>query len=863
MEPASPQPVPVKKYELLKTVAKAAGILLLSLVLLLGLAVLAAWLLEGKIKAKIVDEVNAQITVPVKVEGNIELSLLKHFPYASLTFSKVSIDDKLRKGDKKLLRADEFSFLCNIYSLFGSEIEFTKVYLRGGELNLLKSENGKTNYDIFKPSAGSKNSLSIQLKKAQIKNTRFTYIDKTQATTVDIKLNDVALDGNFKDEYFLLFTKSNLRVNRITANGEDFLKDKNILAEVTLDVNKTKKKYNFRRGKISVDDTEFSITGFFASLKHGTQLSFNLLNSGKDMQRLFALFPEKYQQGFQHATGSGEYAIKASVNGTLGKNSFPVVELDADLKNSEIKLSNYNKLLKNVNATAKYELSKTGESKIVISNFNCILNNLPFHFQLTLDQFSNPRFNFSADGVLHLEELSSFIPDSVVQELGGTITFHNFNLRGQQSDFNDVENSTLTGSGQFELHEVECRQNGITYGNINGVLKYENQIVEAQNFTLNFLSTDFNFTGTIQNLFAFVYNLSAKRKSNDVVLGINGKVKTNTFALTSIIDAYDKKNRPRAQQREKINIRDILSMKGNLQIEMERFLFREMKFNKLAASLQLAPGFIQINQLEATGMGGNVRTRGLISFTPQNHLNLNLDITAVALNIPQIFKECENFDQTTLTDKHLKGTISTSVSLDATWLNYKELDMPGLRAIVDFKITNGELINFEPLRVASKFIKLEELAHIRFADLENTIKIADSRIDVPEFEIKTSALNLMFFGFHNFNNDVDYHFKINLHKLLAQKFTRFNNNDYIEEDPYQGLNIYLSMTGNLSNPVIKFDKPTLRKKIQADFKNEKEVLKNLLRNAPKKIDEQEQKREEKYFDVNEQPEFLDFDADEQ
>ncbi len=851
-----------KKTPLIKLLAKVIGWVLLTTFVLFVIAVIAAFLLEEKITTRIVAEVNTKITVPVRVDGGISLSLIKHFPYASLTFSNVSIEDRLRKGNKKLLSVSEFSFLCNIYSLFSNEIEFTKVELKKGELNLFTDGFGKTNFEIFKEQNSGSKELSIQLKRALIKNVHFTFIDKTQATNVDLTLEEVSLDGNFKDEYFLLFSRSKLGVNKVVANGEQLLADKHIKTEITLDVNKPKKKYQFRKGRVSVEETEFNVTGFFASTKNGTQLSFKLLNSGKDIQQLFALFPQKYKTGFEHATGKGQYAIEASVNGTLGKNIFPEVKLRADLKNSEIRLGKLNKLLQNVNASAHYELMKTGDSKLVISNFNCILNNLPFRFQLTLDRFSNPRFKFLADGVLHLEELSSFIPDSVVKELGGTITFHNFQLHGQQSDFLDVENSTLAGKGKFELHEVEFQQNGVTYGNINGILNYENQIVEAQNFSLNFLSTDFNFTGSIHNLFPFVYNLSAKRKSNEVVLGVNGKVKTKTFALTSIIDAYDKRNRPKTQQREKINIRDILSMRGNLQIEMERFLFREMQFKNLKTDLQLAPGFIQINSLQAEGMDGELRSHGLISFTPQNSLNLDLNITAIGLSIPQIFRECENFGQTTLTDKHLKGTISTSISLDASWLNYKDLDMNTLNAIVDFKITNGELNNFEPLRAASKFIKIEELARIRFADLENTIKIAEKRIDIPEFEIKSSALNLVFFGCHFFNNDIDYHFKINLHKLLAQKFTRFNSDkDFVEEDPYQGINLYLTMKGNLSNPSIKLDRPTLRKKIQAEFKNEKEVLKGLLNNTPKKIDEQEQKREDKYFDVKDEPQFLDFEED--
>nr|MBP6732373.1 hypothetical protein [Chitinophagales bacterium] len=312
---------------------------------------------------------------------------------------------------------------------------------------------------------------------------------------------------------------------------------------------------------------------------------------------------------------------------------------------------------------------------------------------------------------------------------------------------------------------------------------------------------------------------------------------------------------------EKINIREIFNMRGNIQVEMERFLFRKMEFGDLATDLRLAPGSIQINHLTTRAMGGNLRTTGVIEFTPANALAMKIDITAVDLNIPQIFKECENFGQTSLTDKNLKGTMSTAIALDATWKNYKDLDTKTLSAIIDFSIKNGELINFEPLRAASKFIRIEELEDIRFADLANTIKIGNERFDVPEFEIKTSALNLMFFGFHYFNNDIDYHFKINLHKLLAQKFNRQARDvQFIEEDPYEGVNLYLSMTGNLSNPKIKFDKPATRNKMMNDFRNEKEVLKNLLKNTPKVVDAKEQRREEKYFDMREEPKFMDFDT---
>ena len=839
-------------------------IVLVVLSTIASLLFVTALVLESKIKTRIITEINNQITVPIEVKDGISLSLFKHFPFASVTFSKVSIDDKFDKKNRKLLKVEEFSLLCNIYSLFSNKIEFSKIVIRDGEMNLYNDANGKSNFDILKPSkAKEKQNLAIQIKKALIKNVKLNYLDKSQNTTVDVKVNEVLMNGNFDEANFELTVSSQIRVNRIVANGEIFLNNRNISAETVLNVDKANHKYSFKDGKISIDESQFNINGFFAELKNGTQLNFSLKNEGSDMQQLFSLFPEKYKSAFNQATGSGQYAVAVSVKGILGKSVFPSVKVSAVLKDAEIKLSRYNKQLQKVNATASYDLDANGNNRISISNFNCTLDNELFDFKLSLENLANPVFNFSANGVLHLSELTPFVPDSVIQDIDGTVTFSNFHLQGKKNDFTDVENSTLLGSGEFKMEGIEFRQNGITYGNINGLLKYENRFIEAHNFTLNFLSTDFNLSGNIENLFAFAYNLATKRKANDIVLMVNGKVKMQTFNLSGMMDAFSKKNRPQAVVREKINPREIFSMKGNLDIEVGKFIFRKMEFGDLKANLQLSPGIVQINHLRTSAMGGELKTTGQIALTPDNTLAMKIDLVAADLTIPEILRQCENFGQDALTDRHLKGKVTTSVSLNADWRNYKDLDMKTLSALVDFRITNGELIRFEPLRAASKFVRVEELEDIKFADLENTIKIANGRIDVAEFEIKTSALNLMFFGYHNFDNIVDYHLKINLHKLLAQKFRRnAGNESFIEEDPYQGVNLYLTLTGPINNLTIKFDKAGIRKKIQTDFRNERQVLKDLLNNSKRKIDENEQKREEKYFDVKAEPQFMDFDTTE-
>jgi uncharacterized protein involved in outer membrane biogenesis len=833
-------------------------------------AAIAGYVIEGKISPFIMDEVNKEVTVPVQINGGIQFSLLRHFPYASLTFKQVVIDDKLQKG-KQLLKVKEFSLLCNVMSLLHNKLELSKILISGGDINVFKDAQGHANYDILKPSQSTttdtaKSKFSVQLRRAEIKNVNLSYVDRSSATDIDATVKDLKLKGDFSSSNFDLATTINGNINKLIASGQEVLVKRAVKADIVMSVNSDSQFYSFKKGTIKIDDNEFDITGSFTALKNGTQLDFKLVHAGKNIKNLIKLIPEKYRNMLQDAEGSGEYGFTAELKGTLSANSSPRVKVSADLKNSEFKLGKYRQFLKKVNATAKYEMDEKGRDKLVISNFNFELNESPFQFSLTLDDLSNPDFDFFAKGVFHVSELATFIPDSVISNLGGTITFNDFHLKGKKQDFIDYDNSTLTGSGQFKFNQIEFQNNGISYGNINGLLSYNNQTFDVQNFTVNFLGNAAQLSGSVKNLPAFAYNLSQNRNANNVVMEVNGALKVKTLNLSGILDTYNKNNITKAHAKVvatgKIDVREVMNMKGNLDVSIDKFIFRKLEFDNLKGNIQFVPGIVQCNNLDMQAMDGELKLNGQISFGDDYTMRLAYDVNAINLNVSKIFYECENFGQGTLTDKHLKGNLNANVSFYTVWRNYGDLDADSLTAVADFEITNGRLIKFEPLKAASKFIKVDELQDIHFARLANTIKIGNRRIDIPSFAIESSVLNVMMEGTHNFDNNVDYHFKINLHKLLAQKFNRKDDNiQYMEEDPYEGINLYLGLSGSLDNPQIKFDKGASKKKLKDDFKNEGNNFKNLMNNKPvAKGNPEERKREDKYFNTDQQPQFMEFDS---
>jgi hypothetical protein len=238
---------------------------------------------------------------------------------------------------------------------------------------------------------------------------------------------------------------------------------------------------------------------------------------------------------------------------------------------------------------------------------------------------------------------------------------------------------------------------------------------------------------------------------------------------------------------------------------------------------------------------------------------MNGTLNFSGVEIPQIFEQAENFGQTTLTSKNIKGEIKADVDYRVVFDDYKNINMDKINATLNCSILKGELINFEPIKVASKFIRVEELNHIYFSDLKNQLLIKNSTIEIPKFEIQSSAINVLLNGSHSFDNDIDYHIKVNLRKLLANKFKKNNTNEYIEEDPYEGTNLFLSLKGNMSNPTVKYDKQYADQKVSDDFKKEKENLKTLFKKETVKTETKDKTKEDKYFDTREKPKFIELD----
>ncbi len=821
--------------------------IVISVVALLMVLMILGYVYQDKLKQFAIAQINENINAPIKVDGGIDITFIRNFPDVSIVLNQVSIPDMLRKKSN-LIKVERVSLLFNIYEVFQDKISIRKIIIADGSLFLFTDKNGKTNFDIIK-SKKDEQCGTLRLKSVYFDNIDFAWKDNGSKVLATALIHDLDFFGDFGKRNFDLKTDANFEFHDFILAQDSFPIHKKATLDFSLNIDKVNKLYTIKHSTLDVASNKFIVDVDIRKKDKSNDINIKADCNGEEIATLLELLPNQYKKQLTGISGNGKYEILFALESNKSGNFTTV---SAKLNNGTLTIPKLSGKIKEVNAAVSYN-SKTDVLKV--TEFSSRYEDNPIQFQMEVKHLSHtPEFMLHADGDLNLKSIQQFIPEDKLQEISGNIKFSNFNLYGAFDGSKNLKPSRIDGSGSFVISDAKISANKVVYSNINGTLNYEKSHLVATNLSASFLSSDFLFDGEIDNLFAFI--IQKTNRNGNIELVVDGNLSIKGFELSKMIAAFQKEQKSEAG---KIDIREVFMMRGKLILTVDRFRYEKLVFDDIKAKLELSPAHIGISSLETRTMGGTLSHSGYINFTAAKELEVAGDLSINDVEIIQLFEQSDNFSQSTLTSKHLKGKIDANLSFVSFFNNYKDFDMQRLSAILNCKIKNGELINFEPIKVASKFIRVEELNHIYFSDLTNQIIIKNKVITVPQMEVQSSALNLMLNGTHNFDNDIDYHIKVNLRKLLANKFKKNFSNEYIEEDPYEGSNIFLSIAGNISKPVITYDKQFVKKKIQNDFKAEKENLKTLFKKEATQQLLKEDIKEDKYFDTREKPKYIEFE----
>ena len=267
----------------------------------------------------------------------------------------------------------------------------------------------------------------------------------------------------------------------------------------------------------------------------------------------------------------------------------------------------------------------------------------------------------------------------------------------------------------------------------------------------------------------------------------------------------------------------------NALLSVNSLTYKKLATQNISGNFSLSDEILRGTGISIKALGGQITADGLINGKYSNKAQIVTKANFKGVDITQLFYQFNEFGQNSLVSSNIKGKADASINFATSLYSDFSVNTESVEAIADVEIRNGELNNFEPLQALSKFLDAKELRNVKFQTLNNRIEISHKTVLIPNMQIKSSALDLAGYGTHTFGNDIDYHVNMLLTDVLrAKQKSKKVADQYIEDDGYGKPRLFLKMTGPISDPLVQYDSKAVKNKIIDDFRNEKQVFKEVI-----------------------------------
>lgn len=813
----------------LRKLRKGILYFLASVSALLGLAVLLSWIYEEDVKKYVITELNKQLNTPIIIDTkNIDFSILQNFPYASVDFKYLKAMDAVPSQHKDtLFKADRISFQFNLSDLFRKNYRIKKVVIENVLLDIRIDKEGNDNYHFWKSSADTVSGTSaFALEKIEMNSIRVLYKDHRSSQDIDGTISKGELSGQFSEKKYSLKTTGKLFIEKIKKDSITYLEKKSILADLTLDVDNPSSSYKIGSSKLKIEDLLFELSG--EVLHTATTPVLNIAAKGKEMniKSILSLIPPPYKKRIEEYKSAGDFYFNATIQGAYTSTQSPQLSADFGMRNATIQQVKENIELEHVNLKGHYTNGSSDKqipSSLTLVPFSARIKNEQLQGELSIINFDNPSVNGKVKANFKLEELQHFMKMDTIEHIAGQVmidaVFKADNRNASTGLYKDV---TTAGDLKITGMNLHVKNNILRFTNINGDFKFNNNDLVVNQFSGNISQSDFELKGFFRNIVGYVL----KDKQD---IDVEATLKSKNINLNELLanKAEDRTggSKYRLKFSEHINV--------NLNSEIEQLHFRNFEAKDIKGIIKLKDKKLIVDPVVFSTMNGSVMTSGIVDGSDTSKITVTCFSEVNKINISQMFYEFENFGQSTITNKNIKGIATSKIQFTSELTPELDMNLNKLYSGIDLNIENGELNNVEAMKSLSRFIDLKELENVRFATLKNRIEIRDQVIHLPRMEVRSSALDLTASGTHSFDNTINYQIKLALNDLLARKAKKAKkeNEEFgeIADDGLGRTNLFLLMSGTVERPVIKYDSKSAVQQVKQDLKAEKQTVKSILK----------------------------------
>ena len=554
------------------------------------------------------------------------------------------------------------------------------------------------------------------------------------------------------------------------------------------------------------------------------------------INEIYTLIPAETVKFLQGISMSGTVKANFEMQGRSGGGVYPEVLIKAPLDGLSFFIKNNSSLPIDVKSGSltyvnpNFFNSETGSLKVENANLAYAQRQLEVNFELP--SVAKDHCLFTLDGIMDLENAITLAEVTGISNPVGELDI-DFSYGGPIPDPEEGFPKHYDAKGSLKFQDLRfkvVRRNQIVK-NLSGALDFNNEVLAFSDLGLTFGSSKLVTNGYVLNflnaLFLPEQRLHASIDLNSPVLNLSDFLQTSND--TTEFQFY---------------MNPLVSI--DFRAKAEEIHFKSFYGENLNTKIQISNQQAFVDETTMNIADGKVDMSLRINALDSNKIFWQSEFDLENLMLDSGFSIFYNFGQDFIHSRNLGGRVDAHCELQMESNSYLEFNPDATTSIIDARVTEGRLKNFDPLKAIEKYVdKTGDINDVRFDKLENRLLVRDQKVIIPEMKILSSVREVTIRGEHGFNNEFEYHLQV---PIFSTKKRDPDARYGIIEDAKGVTSAYLVMKGNPDDYDVKYDRQEVVKKVKRSFRVEQDEFLQMFKR--KKEENEVELEEDEYFEID-------------
>lgn len=719
------------------------------------------------------ESLNAKVYYDVDKFG---LSLIKNFPDMTVSMGDFGIVGVDEFANDTLASIASFEITVDLMSVItGNQIQIEEIVLDKPSISVVVLPDGTANYDIAKASedaneetvpvateaddaASGDGDIQIGIKRWAINDGKVVYNDQSMNFFTSLIGLNHSGSGDFTLDVFDLTTSTVIESVAMGFEGVEYLSNKTVSADVTLNMDLSAMKFVFKDNRIALNEFAIGADGFISMPGDDIEMDITFGGQDIDLTSILSLIPGVYLEYLDGVAAGGQINFDGFVKGTFNETSMPAVAANLSVDNGRIAYSDYPIPMEQINIKTSFSYPSVdlSETSFNVDNFSMLVDGEKLSAYLKFKNLENYQWDFGFDGNADLEKITRIVPLEGMT-LKGKINA-GLKTAGKMSDVEAERYASLPTSGSltmdgFYFVSADLPQG---FGISKAVLTFNPQTIALSQFDAKTGNSDFSVNGSVSNYIGFA--LGDELLQGNMSLTSN-LIDLNEFMVEEEADSVEEVSDTTAL--EVIRIPENIDF--TFASSIKKITYTNITMNDFEGKVMVKDGAVVLEKNSFQMLDGTFELTGSYVTKDLEEPKYDFAFKIKDLSIAGAFDSFNTIQQYVPIAKQMTGKFSTDFNVTGLLGQdmmplMDQMNLKGLVNVANATLTGGSFMN--KLNTVAAFksgtSSGTESKQLSLKDVLINTEIRDGRLFVEPFDLEVKGQKATLGGSNTLDGALDY-----------------------------------------------------------------------------------------------------------